>query len=57
MPEIVEADGAQSILLQQLLELLTDKVRLQKHTHINFDSEWLKFIGMDGILQIAESKS
>lgn len=34
MPKVVETDGAQGILFQQLLEFLAYKVRLQEHAHI-----------------------
>ena len=34
MAEVVEADGAQTVFCQDLLELLADKVRLEEHPHL-----------------------
>ena len=34
VPQVVEADGTQAVFCQDLLELLTDEVRLQEHPHL-----------------------
>ena len=34
VPQIVEANGAQTVLCQDLLELLADEIRLEEHTHL-----------------------
>ena len=39
MPQIMETDFPQAIFFQQALEFLTDKIRLQKHSHIVYANE------------------
>lgn len=34
VPQVVEADGAQTVFCQDLLELLADEVRLEEHPHL-----------------------
>ena len=34
MPQVVEADGAQAVLYQNLLEFLAHEVRLEQHAHL-----------------------
>lgn len=39
VPQIMETDFPQAIFFQQALEFLTDKIRLQKHSHIVYANE------------------
>ena len=52
MPQVVEPDGAQSVLYQNLLELLADEVRLEQHAHLVHADEVQVFPVIAGTAQL-----